>query len=243
MLLEARGLGRKFAGVTALQGLNLQVEAGEALALLGPNGAGKSTLLRLCATSLVPTSGLLRLFGAEVKSNAREVRRHIGFLSHQSFLYPDLTPTENLLFYAEMFSVSAARQRVGELIERVGVSGWANRPVRTLSKGLEQRCALARALLHSPRLLLLDEPFNGLDADAAEMLSATLREEERRGTTVMMATHDIDRGARLCGRALVLKRGALRADLKIVAGDEAGLRAGYDQAIGSPDHVDQPGGS
>ena len=231
MLLEAQGLTRKFAGVTALAGVDVRVQAGESVAVLGPNGAGKSTLLRLCATALRPTAGVLRLFGTETKESARSARRQIGFLSHQSFLYPDLTVAENLHFYAQMFAVAEARARVVELVERVGLAGFANRPVRTLSKGLEQRCALARALLHAPRLLLLDEPFTGLDSDAAKMLSETLRHEHARGTTVLMATHDLDRGVQLCGRALVLQRGRVCADLSITSAASTGFESEYARVL------------
>ncbi len=217
MLLEARGLTRRFAGVTAVNGIDLVIDAGETVALLGPNGAGKSTLLRLCATSLRPSAGILKLFGEEAHDSRLKARRQIGFLSHQSFLYPDLTITENLLFYAQMYRTAAAAVRVAELVEQVGLRGWANRPVRTLSKGLEQRCALARALLHAPSLLLLDEPFTGLDAQATEMLSRTLGRERARGTTVLMATHDLDRAATLCGRAVVLQQGRVSADLPLGA--------------------------
>jgi heme exporter protein A len=137
------------------------------------------------------------------------VRRRVGFLSHQSFLYPDLTATENLEFYARMFGVPRPAGRVRALIERVGLAGWAHRPVRTLSRGLEQRCALARALLHEPQLLMLDEPFTGLDVDASAMLTAMLREAHANGTTLLMTTHDLARGFDICRRAIILNRGQL----------------------------------
>lgn len=215
MLLEARGLTRRFAGITAVIGIDLAIDAGESVALLGPNGAGKSTLLRLCATSLRPSAGTLQLFGNDVHASRRKARQQIGFLSHQSFLYPDLTINENLLFYAQMYDTAAAAIRIADLVEQMGLRGWANRPVRTLSKGLEQRGSLARALLHEPRLLLLDEPFTGLDTQAAEMLSHTLAKERARGTTVLMATHDLDRAATLCGRAVVLQQGRVCEDLHL----------------------------
>jgi len=231
MVIEAAGLTRKFAGVTALQGAEFRVAVGESVALLGPNGAGKSTLLRLCATSLRPTAGTLRLFGADARSAPREVKRRIGFLSHHSFLYPELTAVENLLFYAEMFGVGERQQRVDELLQQVGLLGWANRPVATLSKGLEQRCALARALLHGPGLLLLDEPFTGLDTDAAAMLCRTLAAETARGTTVLMATHDLDRAAQLCDRAVVLQRGRIVGESTIVRDDIVATRGLYEAAL------------
>ncbi len=208
-VVETRGLGRRFAGVHAVDGVDLQVAAGDAVALFGPNGAGKTTLLRMLATLLRPTRGDLQLFGHPVSDGGGKARRRIGFLSHQSFLYPDLTPTENLQFYARMFRVASPAQRVQQLLEQVGLLGWAHRPVRTLSRGLEQRCGLARALLHAPELLLMDEPFTGLDVDAGTMLRDMLRAAHARGTTLIMTTHDLAQGFALCGRAIILVRGRL----------------------------------
>jgi len=216
-VIETRALGRRFAGVTALHALDLTVRAGEAVAVFGPNGAGKSTLLRLLATLLRPSTGALRLFQHAVDDGGAAARRRVGFLSHQSFLYPDLTPTENLDFYARMFRVAKPLERVRALIERVGLTGWAHRPVRTLSRGLEQRCALARALVHDPDLLLLDEPFTGLDVDASGMLAGMLRETHASGTTLLMTTHDMARGLGICQRAIILTRGRLMWDGPIAA--------------------------
>lgn len=214
-VIETHALGRRFAGVTALHALDLTVGAGEAVAVFGPNGAGKSTLLRLLATLLRPSAGMVRLFEQQVSDGAAAVRRRVGFLSHQSFLYPDLTPTENLEFYARMFRVLRPAERVRALIERVGLAGWAHRPVRTLSRGLEQRCALARALVHEPELLLLDEPFTGLDVDASSMLAEMLQQTHAGGTTLLMTTHDIARGVEICGRAIILNRGRLVWDGRV----------------------------
>ncbi len=208
-VIETRSLARRFAGVTALQEVDLTIAAGEAVAVFGPNGAGKTTLLRVLATLLRPSAGVVRLFGQELQDGGAAARRRTGFLSHRSFLYPDLTPTENLQFYARMFRVPSGGERVRALLDQVGLAGWAHRPVRTLSRGLEQRCALARALLHRPELLLLDEPFSGLDVSAGAMLSATLHEVHASGTTVLMTTHDIERGFEVCGRAIILRRGRL----------------------------------
>ncbi len=208
-VIETHGLGRRFAGVTALQEVDLSVAAGEAVAVFGPNGAGKTTLLRVLATLLRPSTGVVRLFGQGIRDGGASARQRMGLLSHQSFLYPDLTPTENLQFYARMFRVPSGAERVRALLEQVGLVGWAHRPVRTLSRGLEQRCALARALLHQPELLLLDEPFSGLDIGAVTMLSTTLRQVHARGTTLLMTTHDIERGFEVCTRAVILRRGRL----------------------------------
>jgi len=208
-VVEGRGVGRRFAGVTALRDVDLSVAAGEAVAVFGPNGAGKTTLLRLLATVLRPSAGTLRLFERPLEDGGAQARRRIGLLSHRSFLYPDLTPVENLEFYARMFRVPQAAARVRDLLEQVGLAGWAHRPLRTLSRGMEQRCALARVLLHEPDLLLLDEPFSGLDLDAGTTLSGLLQRERARGSAWLMTTHEIGRAFELCTRALILVRGRL----------------------------------
>src|SRR5512143_30081 len=233
-VIETRALGRRFAGVPALHALDLTVGAGEAVAIFGPNGAGKSTLLRLLATLLRPSAGALRLFERAVDDGGAAARRRVGFLSHQSFLYPDLTPTENLDFYARMFRVARPAERVRGLIERVGLTGWAHRPVRTLSRGLEQRCALARALVHEPELLLLDEPFTGLDVDASDMLTGMLRETHANGTTLLMTTHDMARGFEVCRRAIILNRGRLVWDDRIEPVQLDGFERTYLAAVHAP---------
>lgn len=195
--------------VAALAGVDLDVRAGDSVALLGPNGAGKTTLLRMLATLLRPTSGILKLFGDVIESGNTIVRKRIGLLSHQTFLYPDLTVAQNLDFYGRLYGVEDRAQRIPELIERTGLTGFANRPVRTLSRGLEQRCGIARALLHRPELLLLDEPFTGLDRGAGAILSALVRQFRERGGAVVMVTHDLDRALELCGRLVLLQSGKL----------------------------------
>ncbi len=226
-VIQSHGLARRFAGVTALHGIDLRITAGEAVALFGHNGAGKTTLLRLLAMLLRPSAGTVHIFGRAIADDGDFIRRRIGFLSHQSFLYPDLTPTQNLEFYARIFGVPDAARRVDVLLEQVGLAGWAHRPVRTLSRGLEQRCALARALLHQPALLLLDEPFTGLDVDAAQMLSDTLRAAHAAGTTLLMVTHDMARGFDLCRRGIILARGRLVWDGSIAASEHAAFDQAY----------------
>jgi heme exporter protein A len=236
--IETRGLTKLYGGLPAVCDLDFTVAPGEAVALFGPNGAGKTTLLRLCATLLRPSRGSLRLFGRPGGDGRGELRRRIGFLSHQSFLYPDLTPVENLSFYARMFGLIDSQKRVGELLEQVGLLGWANRPVRTLSRGLEQRCALARALLHEPDLLMLDEPFTGLDVDASATLRAVLSAAHRRGAAVLMTTHDIDQGLTSCDRAVILARGCLVWDGPVVPAERDGFERTLLAAIHRPPDLD-----
>jgi heme exporter protein A len=229
--IEARGLSKTFGGVPALRGVDFRLDPGEAVALFGPNGAGKSTLLRLCAMLLRPSAGSVKIFANDGRDGAAAIRRRIGFLSHQSFLYPDLTPIENLLFYARLFAVPDASRRVAALLDQVGLIGWANRPVRTLSRGLEQRCALARALLHEPDLLMLDEPFTGLDVEASATLRAVLTAAHARGAAVLMTTHDISQGLAICHRAIILARGALVWDGAVSANDRDAFERTFLSAI------------
>lgn len=221
--LEAERLGKRFGRTAAVQGVSCAIGAGEAVLLLGHNGAGKTTFLRLCATLLSPSEGRVRIGGIDAAQHGSAVRRQLAVLGHESFLYPELSAHENLTFYAHLYRLSDAAARVEAQIDRFALRGWAHRPVRTLSRGMLQRCALARVLLHEPRLLLLDEPFTGLDVAARELLCDELRAAHRRGAAVLMSTHDVALGAALCQRALILARGRLVADLPIAADDAAGL--------------------
>jgi heme exporter protein A len=206
LVVHAEGLGKAFGRAVVLRDLTLGVAAGETVALFGPNGAGKSTLLRLLATLTTPTSGRLQLFGAGASP---AVRRRIGLVAHQSFLYPDLTARENLLFYAGMYGLDDAGARVDAWLERVALADVSGRSVRLFSRGMEQRLSLARALLHAPDLILLDEPWSGLDAAAGDWLGALLLELRSEGRTVVVATHDFQRGLAVASRACIVHRGRL----------------------------------
>ena len=232
-VIETRGLTRRFGGVTAVHEVDLRVTAGEAVALFGHNGAGKTTLLRLLAMLLRPSAGTIHVFGHSTADHGSRIRHRLGFLSHQSFLYPDLTPVQNLEFYARMFNVPKAGERLWALIDELDLGGWAHRPVRTLSRGLEQRCALARALLHKPAILLLDEPFTGLDAVAARVLADTLRRAHAAGTTVLMVTHDTHRGFDLCSRGLILSHGRVVWDGALAAAERLDFDRAYTAGSGS----------
>lgn len=232
--LEVERLGKRFGRTAAVHAVTCAIPAGEAVLLLGHNGAGKTTLLRLCATLLSPSEGRVRVGGLDADSHGIAVRRQIAVLGHESFLYPDLTAHENLTFYAHLYGLADAGALVEEQIDRFALRGWAHRPVRTLSRGMLQRCALARVLLHGPRLLLLDEPFTGLDVAARELLGEQLRAAHARGAAMVMSTHDVPLGAALCQRALVLARGTLVADMAIAAGDAGRLEAEMLRHAGTP---------
>jgi len=205
--IEADNLCKTFAWVPVLQGFSYRVAQGETVAIFGPNGAGKTTFLRLLATLLKPSSGTLQLFGHPADDPV--VRRKLGFLGHDSFLYPDLTPIENLTFYGKAYRISDLHSRIATVLRFVGLEEWGNAQVRTFSRGMEQRVALARALLHEPDLLLFDEPYSGLDARGIATLQTALNQTKGQGKTVIFTTHDFALGLDFCDRALIFNRGRI----------------------------------
>lgn len=208
----ARDLRARFGAVPVLRGLTFRVDRGERLAIFGPNGAGKTTLLRVLAGALRPSAGQLRLFGLDPARAGPAVRARLGVLAHQTYLYGELTAAENLRLYGRLYGVRCLDQRVAEVLERVGLFGRRADRVDTLSRGLQQRLAIARAILHRPALLLLDEPDTGLDLPSYHLLENLLLGAEGR-RTVIMATHNLEQGRRLCRRALVLVGGRLVGEL------------------------------
>jgi len=205
--VRAEGVTRSYAGVPVLSGVDLVVRGGEAVALLGANGAGKTTLLRILALLLHPADGRLSLFGTDARAAPPALRRRIGYVGHESLCYPDLTAAENLAFYARLFAVPDATTRIAELLAWAGLEAAARRPVRVYSRGMGQRLALARALLHAPDLLLLDEPFAGLDAEAVGALQERLVALRTAGHAIVLTTHDLERAAPVATRLAILHRG------------------------------------
>lgn len=208
-LFEAERVTRRYREVPVVDEVSLTVAAGEIVCLLGPNGAGKTTLIRMAATLARPSSGTLRYRGVELQRATPAARRWIGFASHQSLLYPELTVAENLHFHRRLHG---ARTDLGALLEVHGLSAVADVPARHLSRGTAQRATLARALLHEPDLLLLDEPFAGLDGAARKRLAALVLAARERGAAVLAATHEVDLGLELADRAVVLGRGRVILD-------------------------------
>jgi heme ABC exporter ATP-binding subunit CcmA len=206
-VIEAENLRKTFAWTPVLDGVSCRIGTGEVIGIFGPNGAGKTTCLRLFATLLRPSAGTLRLFNDDPYRPS--VRRRLGFLGHDSFLYADLTPTENLLFYGRAYGVSEIKERIDLTLEQIGLRDWRDTPVRAFSRGMEQRLALARTLLHEPDLLLLDEPYTGLDARGVATLQATLGRAKEQQKTIVLTTHDFALGLPLCDRALILQGGRI----------------------------------
>ena len=207
--LEVIDLGKSFGPAVALASVSCSVAPGEFVTLFGPNGAGKTTLIRIAATLARPTHGEVLLFGRDVRK-APELRRRIGVVSHRSFLYGELTARENLTFFGRLFDPVGAEERAIAAARAVGLEDRLDDSVRSFSRGLEQRCSIARALVHEPDMLLLDEPFAGLDPLAASNLETVLRGAHESGKTIIMTSHDLAQGALLAQRIGILHYGSLR---------------------------------
>ncbi|MCS6773483.1 MAG: heme ABC exporter ATP-binding protein CcmA [Anaerolineae bacterium] len=210
-MLIAQGIGKRFGLRPVLRGITLCVERGEFVAVLGPNGAGKTTLLRILATLARPDVGTLLVNSVDAVRYPERARQMIGLVSHQSLIYGDLTAAENLRFYGRLYGLGGdvLEVRVEQVLRQMNL--WARRDdrARTFSRGMTQRLTIARALLHDPAVLLLDEPFTGLDQASAAALSALLHESATHGRAVVMTTHEIQRGLEGISRALILRNGRI----------------------------------
>ncbi len=212
-LIAIEKLDKTFGARWALRGVSFQITQGEIVALVGPNGAGKTTLLRLIGTLGRPNDGRIHIGTIPLATHANAARAAIGFVGHQTFMYDDLTAAENLNFYARLYDLPNRAARVREVAERVGIAHRLGDVARTLSRGLQQRLTIARMLLHQPAVLLLDEPYTGLDQVAADMLDQIMLDAKKEGRAVLFSTHDLERGLAVCSRALIMKNGRLVHDL------------------------------
>jgi len=229
--VAARGLVKMYGGFAALDGIDLDIGAGESVLLLGPNGAGKSTFLRLVAMLQRPTSGTLKLWGDNpARADRTALRRRIGLLSHQGFLYDHLTAAENLIFYGRMYGLAMDAARAGGALAEVGLAGRRDDVVRAFSRGMQQRLALARTLLHDPEMVLLDEPFTGLDRQGARTLQSMLAARLGGRRTCLMVTHDFEPALPLATRIVILADGRVALDRPAAGLDAAGLDAIYRRA-------------
>lgn len=192
--------------------VSLAIARGESVALVGHNGSGKSTLLKVLATVLTPTRGTVSVFGMDPENGGDDLRRRIGFMAHQPYAYRDLTALENLRFAAALYGVPRGEDELLELLRRVGLAGSARQLLRGFSQGMAQRLALARAVLHEPELLLLDEPYSTLDPDGAAMVDRVLEAHRAAGLTTVLVTHQVGRAFDLCGRVVVLAEGRVTFD-------------------------------
>ena len=208
-MVQLTRVTKRFGASVALHGIDLQLESGKCLGLVGPNGAGKTTLLKILSTLTVPSSGTVTIAGLDAARAAERIRPLLGVLSHRTFLYGHLTAFENLHFYGRMLGVLRIGERIAEVLETVGLASLGRQLVRTYSRGMQQRLAIARAILHRPRLLLLDEPYNALDGQAVARVQALLRQLTGEGHTVVISTHDLPRGFELCDEIVIQRRGRI----------------------------------
>ncbi len=206
--VEIEGLTKSFGHHFALQGVNLRVKKGEFLTVFGPNGAGKTTLIRILSTLTKSTSGNLRVAGFDLEEG-EELRRRIGVISHQTFLYDNLTAYENIRFYGGMYDVKNLKQRVEEVIEEVGLTSRMHELAGTFSRGMQQRLSIARAIIHQPTVLFLDEPYTGLDQHAAKNFKNLLEKLHTGERSIIMTTHDLSRGLEMGDRVAILVSGKI----------------------------------
>ena len=208
-MISTTSLSKAFGLRPILRGVSFDVPAGECAALVGPNGAGKTTLMRILATLSKPTFGQVTVAGCPLPAAADEARRRIGVVAHHTLLYADLTAEENLRFYARMHGLLRPDDRISQVLQQVGLGRRRRDLARTFSRGMQQRLAIARALLPGPQVLLLDEPYTGLDPDGAAVLDGLLRGLLEQGRTVFLSTHDLGRALELAGQLMVLARGVI----------------------------------
>ena len=205
--INIQGLTKYHGNRPALRGLDLELRWGEVLSVFGPNGSGKTTLVKLVAGLSRATSGSIRIAGLNPEKSGSGVRLLLGVVTHQTFLYDDLTVLENLRFHARMYGIGDMDARIEEVSNTLDITSYLDARVRTLSNGMQKRVSLTRAMLHHPRLLIFDEPEAGLDQEALSLVSALLETHRSQGGTAIVTTHDVERGISLADRVIILSKG------------------------------------
>ncbi|GAB4426924.1 MAG: ABC transporter ATP-binding protein [Anaerolineales bacterium] len=231
-MIQVKKLVKRFGLKAVLRGLDFNVQPGEFVALLGPNGAGKTTFLRILSSLSRPTLGQVSIAGYTLPKEAAAVRARLGVVSHLPLLYNDLTAEENLRFYARMYGLMEAETRIAEVLNIVGLRKRSKDLVRTFSRGMQQRLAIGRAVLHNPDVMLFDEPYTGLDQDASSMLDEVLKTVASQGRTVVMTSHDLARTEELATRFDILSRGVIAASAQRAELGKKNLLDFYKQVIG-----------
>jgi heme ABC exporter ATP-binding subunit CcmA len=229
--ISTRGLRKAYGGHLVLDGIDLDVRRGEAVALLGANGAGKTTLLRIVATLVRPTAGRTLVAGADCARDPEAARRQLGFLGHGSWLYEDLTALENLRFWATLGGIHASAAALRAALASVDLERWADERVRPFSAGMKRRLSIARLLIGRPRVLLLDEPFTGLDQRGAKWLEEHLQAFKSAGGALIMSTHSFGRGFGVADRAVILAGGRIAADVAVAPLGAEGVRRLYEVTV------------
>lgn len=214
-MIEIKKLTKQADDKLILRGVDLSIKKGETIAILGPNGAGKSTLLKVLANLIKPTSGIVKINGMDLKKDHMKIKKMLGYLPHSSLLYDHYSPLENLVFFGNIYGVKNVEERAIELVKEVGLSFFLNEPVKNFSRGMIQRIAIARAIVHEPEVLLLDEPHTGLDQGAISILNNVILSMKEKGTTTLIVTHDFKQAAEICDRIIIVKNGKIVDDFKI----------------------------
>ena len=230
-IIQVRDLRKDFGYLQALSGVSFDLNKGEVLTIFGPNGAGKTTLIKVLAGLTRPTSGSAHIDGFDALESNAELRSQIGVISHTTCLYPDLTAVENLLFYAKLYGPDDPEKRADESIREAGLQLRRHDPVRTYSRGMQQRMAIARATLHDPSVLFLDEPFTGLDLRATNALKDHLHDLHTGKRTIIMTTHDMSCGLELCDRVAIQNKGRFLLLESIDCIDQENFETFYTEAL------------
>ncbi len=230
-MITVKKLVKRFGLKTVLRGVDFEVQPGEFVALLGPNGAGKTTFLRILASLSRPSLGEVTVAGYRLPNEAAAVRARLGVVSHLPLLYGDLSAEENLRFYGRMYGLSNLELRITEVLEMVGLENRRRDLVRTFSRGMQQRLAIGRAVLHDPDVMLFDEPYTGLDQDASSMLDEVLQSVAAKGRTVVMTSHDLARAEDLATRFDILSRGVISASVTQKQLKKSNLLTFYREAL------------
>jgi heme exporter protein A len=226
-VLKIDDLTKRFGRLLALRSVSLELFAGQCLTLFGRNGAGKSTLLNATASLIRSYEGTIALLGRDLRKGDEDTRRAVGLVSHDTYLYYDLSTEDNLRFYARLYDLDGVEDRVRAMLERFDIAVKAKAPARDLSRGMKQRLSLARVFLHEPKILLLDEPFTGLDEPGCETLSRMIGEFVAGGGAALVTTHDLDRGLEVATRVAVLERGVIAYEADTGGLDRDSFRAHY----------------
>ena len=209
-ILIAKNLGKSFGRLKVIDNINLSINKGDRYLLFGSNGAGKTTLIKMLSTILPPDSGELLLFGKKIERfSDKNIKALIGFMSHQSYLYNDLTAKENLDFYADLYSIKDKKERIESLLKEIGLYHRSHDRIGSFSRGMKQRLALARSILHDPEIIFLDEPYSGLDIRAQEILNDIIIKLNKKGKTFFFITHDIGKGFDIATRTGILSNGKI----------------------------------
>ncbi|NIP38745.1 MAG: ABC transporter ATP-binding protein [Candidatus Dadabacteria bacterium] len=224
-MISVTNLNKTYGGTAALKGLDFKISKGEFVLIFGPNGAGKSTVLKTLSTLLAPTDGKILIYNTDIYDKSNDIRKNIGFVSHEPFLYENLSAQENLVFFAELYGVNNPEIRANDLLKTLQLESRADELVTNYSRGMKQRVALGRALIHEPDILFLDEPFSGLDLIGSSIITDILNKLKLKGKTIIMSTHSFDDCADLADRILVLNNGEIALETNEV--DREGFKNRY----------------